>query len=439
MFCRQCGSEIPNEAKFCTFCGAKTVAPKSQTDEVSNTSEVNESIDAQNAAEIDQEAETAPLLKDSQAETNSNTAEESTDIGETQDASTESIQTDASDATASSETSNLKAAVAQNKKRSRRRMPMILLVALALALATSVAYAAYRVYTDVWLPYQAEQEMQAKKASSTTGSDGDEITNKTTGEPENLLQIADIMTMDPLKIGEYISSQGVEPQRMAASEYPEDGGFQSNSQFDAWVLAQDETNSQITHLDENDKYLNPDYYDQSYLSIPPVLAMGNAAVPFSGISKSYFTANDLSAGKKPTSITLTTLSMNSLSSDKFDEFLSYCGFGNPMAQATAKKNGAPITLAKCGVIEGEEGQKYLWYALCRTSEPNAITQCTLGCMDIDTAYSTLGISACASASSSDPKGYWSGSNNETKSRLVAKSILEHEFSSGYSGISIEEN
>lgn len=37
-------------------------------------------------------------------------------------------------------------------------MPMILLVALALALATSVAYAAYRVYTDVWMPMQQEQQ-----------------------------------------------------------------------------------------------------------------------------------------------------------------------------------------------------------------------------------------------------------------------------------------
>lgn len=149
MFCRQCGSEIPNEAKFCTFCGAKTVAPKGQIDEVSNTSETNESINAQSAAAIDQEAETASLPEDSKAETNNNAAEEATDIDETQAAGTEPIQADASDATASSETSNLKAAVAQNKKRSRRRMPMILLVALALALATSVAYAAYRVYTDV--------------------------------------------------------------------------------------------------------------------------------------------------------------------------------------------------------------------------------------------------------------------------------------------------
>ena len=41
-------------------------------------------------------------------------------------------------------------------------MPMILLVALALALATSVAYAAYRAYTDIWAPMQQEQQQKAQ-------------------------------------------------------------------------------------------------------------------------------------------------------------------------------------------------------------------------------------------------------------------------------------
>lgn len=36
MFCRQCGSEISNEAKFCNFCGTKTVAPKARKGESDN-------------------------------------------------------------------------------------------------------------------------------------------------------------------------------------------------------------------------------------------------------------------------------------------------------------------------------------------------------------------------------------------------------------------
>lgn len=55
---------------------------------------------------------------------------------------------------------NLKAAINTNRARSRRRLPIILIVALALALATSVAYAAYYVYANVWLPSQQTQEQQ---------------------------------------------------------------------------------------------------------------------------------------------------------------------------------------------------------------------------------------------------------------------------------------
>ena len=52
---------------------------------------------------------------------------------------------------------SLRYAVNSTKKRSRRRVPMVVLVALALALAAGMAYAAYRIYNDVWLPAQQEQ------------------------------------------------------------------------------------------------------------------------------------------------------------------------------------------------------------------------------------------------------------------------------------------
>lgn len=41
MFCRQCGCEISNEAKFCNFCGTKTVAPKAQKGESDNSLDAN--------------------------------------------------------------------------------------------------------------------------------------------------------------------------------------------------------------------------------------------------------------------------------------------------------------------------------------------------------------------------------------------------------------
>lgn len=63
---------------------------------------------------------------------------------------------------------SLKAAIDTNRARSRRRLPIILIVALALALATSVAYAAYYVYTNVWLPSQQTQEQQQPAAEEPT-------------------------------------------------------------------------------------------------------------------------------------------------------------------------------------------------------------------------------------------------------------------------------
>ena len=413
MFCRQCGSEIPNEAKFCTFCGTKTVAPKPREDE---------GLDPRKA----KESNTAP---DKGAATDESAANEPTSVV----ATIGNASAETGNATQEqSETSSLKAAVEQNKKRSRRRMPMILLVALALALATSVAYAAYRVYTDVWLPYQAEQEAQSRQSDNSVGSDGDAITGKTADEPENLLHIADILTMDPTQIGDYIESQGITPQRIAPTKHAMDGGFKSDKSFDAWVLTQDETNSIVTALDKDDKYLSSDYYDQTYTSVPPVLAVGDTAVPFQGISQSYYTAEDLKAGKKPSSITLTTLSLNGLSGDEFNSFLEYCGLGKPLASAKASKGGAPFCTSKVGIMEDQNGNKYLWYATALLNNDEYVS-CTIGCMEIDTAYITLGISPSASASSSNPKDYWNNADNKTKSELVSRSILEHQWPQSYYG------
>lgn len=58
----------------------------------------------------------------------------------------------------------LRGAVNATKHRSRRRVPMVVLAALAMALAAGTAYAAYRVYTDVWLPAQQTQNEQIVEA-----------------------------------------------------------------------------------------------------------------------------------------------------------------------------------------------------------------------------------------------------------------------------------
>ena len=53
---------------------------------------------------------------------------------------------------------------------------MVVLVALAMALAAGTAYAAYRVYTDVWLPAQQTQNEQIVEAPEETVETPEEIT-----------------------------------------------------------------------------------------------------------------------------------------------------------------------------------------------------------------------------------------------------------------------
>ena len=66
--------------------------------------------------------------------------------------------------TSSKHPETLRGAVNATKHRSRRRVPMVVLVALAMALAAGTASAAYRVYTDIWLPAQQTQNEQIVEA-----------------------------------------------------------------------------------------------------------------------------------------------------------------------------------------------------------------------------------------------------------------------------------
>ena len=93
---------------------------------------------------------------------------ESTDFADEPAKSCEAGECDASSAPQNNASSKhpetLRGAVNATKHRSRRRVPMVVLVALAMALAAGTAYAAYRVYTDVWLPAQQTQNEQIVEA-----------------------------------------------------------------------------------------------------------------------------------------------------------------------------------------------------------------------------------------------------------------------------------
>lgn len=131
MYCTKCGAKLPRDAKFCMNCG-KPVAAIASEKAAASTASLGKA-----AAPVAAPAKVAEPTGASSSTRNS--------------ASPNSPET-------------LRGAVNATKHRSRRRVPMVVLVALAMALAAGTAYAAYRVYTDVWLPAQQNENEQIVEA-----------------------------------------------------------------------------------------------------------------------------------------------------------------------------------------------------------------------------------------------------------------------------------
>ena len=143
MYCTKCGTKLPRDARFCTNCGKPVVAIASEKAAASTASS---------------EKAVAPAVVPAK-------------VAEPKGASSSSQNNPSPE-----QSETLRGAVNATKHRSRRRVPMVVLVALAMALAAGTAYAAYRVYTDVWLPAQQNQNEQVVEAPEETVEAPEEIT-----------------------------------------------------------------------------------------------------------------------------------------------------------------------------------------------------------------------------------------------------------------------
>ena len=131
MYCTKCGAKLPRDARFCMNCGKPVAAIASEKAAASTASS------GKAAAPAAVPAKAAEPTSASLSSQNNPSSEQS---------------------------ETLRGAVNATKHRSRRRVPMVVLVALAMALAAGTAYAAYRVYTDMWLPTQQAQNEQTVEA-----------------------------------------------------------------------------------------------------------------------------------------------------------------------------------------------------------------------------------------------------------------------------------
>lgn len=206
MYCTKCGAKLPRDAKFCMNCGkpvaaiapAKAVNPAAASREAAApaaapaktvvpafASEVADvgrhgaspSGHPSNASSQNGSASFGSLQSDSSF---SDPSSESAAFADEPEKSCEAGACGASSVpqedVSPKRPETLRGAVNATKHRSRRRVPMVVLVALAMALAAGTAYAAYRVYTDMWLPAQQTQNEQVVEAPEETVEAPEEIT-----------------------------------------------------------------------------------------------------------------------------------------------------------------------------------------------------------------------------------------------------------------------
>lgn len=216
MYCTKCGAKLPRDARFCTNCGKPVVAiaPAKVVESTGAPAKAVNPVAASReaAAPAAAPAKTVvPAFASEAADAGrhgaSPSGHPSNASSQNGSASFDSLQSDSSFSDSSLESAafadepekscgagafgapsspennpslnrpeTLRGAVNATKHRSRRRVPMVVLVALAMALAAGTAYAAYRVYTDVWLPAQQNQNEQVVEAPEETVEAPEEIT-----------------------------------------------------------------------------------------------------------------------------------------------------------------------------------------------------------------------------------------------------------------------
>lgn len=126
MYCINCGSKIPSNANFCPKCGAATQIA---------------TINGPTSNLISRQAEASPASSQSENEYDDTT---------------------------------LHNAVSQTAKRAHR-IPTIILIALVMSLTAGIAYATYRIYTEI-AQTQPEQQQTEQQVKSTDAVDKEETT-----------------------------------------------------------------------------------------------------------------------------------------------------------------------------------------------------------------------------------------------------------------------
>ena len=297
-------------------------------------------------------------------------------------------------------------------------MPIVVLVAFVTMLIAGAAWAAWTIYTEVTAPQADEQQEAIESPAPKQGADAnkpaEEAAPAAAGEPEHVLQVAEILAMDPADAPAFLESQGLAFEEKDSSRGPFSAGGSSWSHAlnDPSVFAAAESSGATIDLEARMK------------GVPMSIAFGNDVLPphgyqYADLARYGATKNDFTDGKAATNILIWNAPLPIMGDDQLSAFLAACKLSAPLASYSQK--GDSIATVHTGVID-IDSTPYYWYVV-QQGNP-ASTEAT------KSAFSFMGCFPASKAPQlvEDADLYtaaeWDQADEETHALMVGQSILQ---------------
>lgn len=400
MFCKYCGNELEDEAKFCTSCGHE-VLRKSEDETQVDSEATADSADKANAAD----AEAAPAETEASAKASSGNAENT----------------------------SFKAAVKSTGRKQRSKFAMVLIVVLALSLVTGAAFAAHYVYTTYIAPQPQATE---QTAGEDVDGDGEVEVATATGNPQNFLQIAELLAMNPADIPAYLESQGLTEEVFSGQDYTAENPFAYDEtsyaydSYSVWSLGANEEALRV--LDENGEFfLSDSELTQANTSLNSTfgIELGTSLLglshSFGDKNESVASTSDLKNGTTPTSVEI-KLPL-AVHNNTLNAFIEACGLGKPLATFVPDTKPVEYQL-DIQFITGKASvndKDYFWYLMHDTGNPREDDEGSYWIYpDTMGMYQAGDAKAIVLATGFYTEEEWNEASSEEQAKMLAQSIAQ---------------
>lgn len=403
MFCTSCGAKLKEGSRFCTACGAKVVERMASSEDPSQGGAL--------------QVEEVPA-----------------DVRGVHHGAEEPKEPDADRLSAPAKPTqkqSLASALIAFRRTTLKAVPTFVLAILAILTAAGTAYAAYRVATEVVIPaveHLVGQDDQSEGESGGSRS-GDYEMVSMTGKPKSILQIGEVLAMNPGEISSYLESQGLEAHEIKKGSTAQEDflGFWN----DEFLLYGGHANDMTVwqhRLEEN-------FFKESIPSnlldadlCRKLAEQGTQLKVFAGVNllDTYhyppsnfagYTASALALGDKPSSVAVSGLPLTWLDEDSIQDFAKSCGLGEALMFSTGVEDLADGS----GQFGGQtaagffstDGEEYCW--LLRQSWGG---DTTFSCFPVETANQYV----CDVELYSDEE--WTKASYRQRAMMVAQSAVQ---------------